>query len=64
MQVVSEFEHQGEVIKARCMPQDQTLVASMTNEGNVNLYNMPEVSNLTAPASAEVQRLKTTLTGL
>lgn len=62
--MVCEFEHQGEVIKARSMPQNQTMVASMTNEGTINLYNMPEVNNPNDLGSSEVQRLSKTLVGL
>lgn len=42
MQIVAEFDHQDEVIKARVMP-ESSLVASMTNSGKVNLYKMPEI---------------------
>lgn len=42
MEVVCEFEHQDEVIKVRNMP-NSCLVASMTNTGLVNLYNIPEI---------------------
>lgn len=44
LEVVREFEHEGEVIKSRCMPQNLSVVASMTNSGKINLYNLPEVN--------------------
>jgi hypothetical protein len=46
LEVVCEFDHQDEVIKARSMPQDLRVVASMTNSGIINLYNMPELANV------------------
>ena len=65
LQVVAEFDHEEEVIKARCMPQDQTLVASMTNTGLINIYNMPEIGSVQQPGkTCEIQRLKTQLSGL
>jgi WD40 repeat protein len=62
LEVVKEFEHEGEVIKSRCMPQNLSVVASMTNSGAINLYNLPEVN--IGSDQKEVQRLKAKLTGL
>ena len=46
LEVVKEFDHQGEVIKCRQMPQsnEKGIVASMTNTGGVNIYRVPEIS--------------------
>lgn len=46
LEIVKEFDHEDEVIKARHMPHknDKGLVASMTNSGVINLYNIPEIS--------------------
>lgn len=46
MQLVKEFDHEGEVIKARSMPQNRSVIASMTNTGVINVYNMPEISDI------------------
>lgn len=65
MEIVKEFEHQDEVIKARAMPQNLSVVASMTNKGLINLYNMPEILDPeNSAASVEVKRLRAQLTGL
>lgn len=65
MEIVKEFEHQDEVIKARAMPQNLSVVASMTNTGVINLYNMPEILEPeNSTASAEVKRLRAQLSGL
>jgi len=62
LEIVKEFDHQDEVIKARAMPQHLSTVASMTNSGNINIYNVPEI--ISPQEQCEVQRLKTTLIGL
>ena len=54
---MKEFDHEEEVIKARHMPHENAngLVASMTNSGKINLYNLPEISeNLTPSKGQEV----------
>lgn len=56
LEIVKEFEHQDEVIKARAMPQNLSIVASMTNSGVINLYNMPEIVE-NGTGLAEVTRL-------
>ena len=43
IQTVVEFPHEDEVIKARSMPQEPGVVASMTNTGVINLYEVPEI---------------------
>ena len=40
---MSAFDHHDEVIKARAMPHDLSLVASMTNTGVIKLYDIPEI---------------------
>jgi hypothetical protein len=42
LEIVREFSHEQEVIKARCIPGGE-VVASMTNSGVINLYNIPEI---------------------
>lgn len=70
LEVVKEFDHQDEVIKCRQMPQvnEKGLVASMTNSGAINLYNIPELSGTASGdfdgSQNEVQRLEKQLTGL
>jgi hypothetical protein len=57
------------VIKARCIPEGE-VVASMTNSGVINLYNIPEISQiknglkLENGEKDEMLRLKTKLNGL
>ena len=51
---MSTFDHEDEVIKARCMPQEMSVVASMTNTGVINVYNMPEITNMGKPSGNEV----------
>ena len=58
MEIVKEFDHQDEVIKARAMPQNLSVVASMTNTGVINLYNMPEILEPENSNTAEVKRLR------
>ena len=62
LEIVKEFDHDQEVNKARCMPQNIGIVASMTNRGEINLYNFPEIRDRQASEPAE--RLKCKLTGL
>lgn len=57
LDVVQRFEHPGEVNKARASPLDWKQIASLTNTGEVLIYQYEE-------AIKEVQKAKTTLKGL
>lgn len=50
LELVTQFDHENEVIKARAMPQKLSIVASMTNSGAINIYNMPEITDIQAGA--------------
>ena len=46
LEIVREIPHEEEVIKARSMPHNLSIVASMTNAGLINLYTLPEISQI------------------
>ena len=46
------------------MPQNLSVIASMTNTGAINLYNMPEILDPENAARVESKRLRAQLTGL
>ncbi|CDW78759.1 histone-binding protein rbbp4-like [Stylonychia lemnae] len=56
VQIVKQFNHQGEVNKCRAMPQDWRVIASLGNDGDVFIYKHDETN--------QIQSDFKTLTGL
>ena len=46
LEIIREIPHEEEVIKVRSMPHNLSIVASMTNAGLINLYTLPEISQI------------------
>lgn len=53
IKLLKEFSHEGEVNKVQYMPQDPNIIATKTNDGNVNIYSVDKENN-----SGPVSKLK------
>jgi len=62
MEIVCSLDHCDEVIKARAMPQDLSVVASMTNTGAIKIYDIPE-AGLIADQGDQFDRKSYSFTG-
>lgn len=45
IKLLKEFSHEGEVNKVQYMPQDSNVIATKTNDGNVNIYSVDKENN-------------------